>query len=308
MTPHTLHVRLATTADEPALVTLARQTAMGGRVRLIRPAVVRPWKDTVVAERDGEIVACGQRVRRHRYINGRLVPTAYLTALRVDPFLPPHDRGRAITLGYRLLGELHEADPRPTFTSVMNDNAPALRLIEKHMKPPRPWLTPLDLPQPSTSGVGAGRSLGPPAALSRGSGLPRYERIGNYLTVVCRGSQLKRVRPAEPWATPPQFAPPIGPCHNTPEPPWEVELNLAGRTWRRRADLTCVWKHAGAVTWPTRPFDRYLVGGHADDTFVNALASRRGVCVLRSTLFAVRWPGDTWQLDGRPVSPEVADL
>ena len=123
-------VRLATAEDEPRLADLARRTAMPGRLRLARPATVKPWKDTVVAESNDKIFACGQRVRRHRYVNGRLIPTAYLTSLRVAP--EARGDGRLILRGYGLLRELHERDGRPpTFTSIMADNAAALSMFAK---------------------------------------------------------------------------------------------------------------------------------------------------------------------------------
>ena len=277
-----MRVRLATTDDEEPLRELARRTAMPGRLRLARPAVVKPWKDTVVAEHQGRIVACGQRVRRYRYVNGRLVPTAYLTALKVDP--DARGDGRIFLSGYGLLRELHEQGGRPpTFTSIMADNAPALSLFERPRR-----------------------------------GLPRYEFIGPYLTAVARGKVFGTVPAVEHWDRPPHFAAPVTPRVTMTDPPFT--LAGFGGFWHHfdrvlprdglSVELRCVWqKHRESPYWHSWTHRRrYVTGGHPADPFLQALTTRRGVRVLHSRLFAVRWPGDDWELDARPVSPEVADL
>ena len=276
-------VRPATPDDAPGLLDLARRCAMPGRLRLARPAVLRPWVDTVVAEANGRIVACGQRVRRHRYFNGDLVPTAYLSSLRVSPDC--RGDGRLIRRGFGLLGDLHAAGGRPpTFTSVMADNAPTLALLGRPRR-----------------------------------GLPAYEFLGEYVTVVAGGRSFRRLAPAVRPDRPPQFAAPVGPRSTPSDPPFSL-VGFAGRlSWLDRllpaggrpVWTSCLWQRCREDAYALArlaPRNRYLVGGHPADPFVAALARRPGVRVLRSRLFAVRWPGDDWALDGRPASPEVADL
>jgi hypothetical protein len=160
-----MKVRLATVDDEPQLRRLAWRTAMGGRWKLVRPATVRPGAETVVVEAGGRVVGCGQRVKMERFVNGRLTPVAYLGTLRVDPATT--SPGRVLRDGYGLLGELHRSDPRPTFTSIMDGNDAAIRLLT------RPRRT-----------------------------LPRYEWLTNYLTAVLPGRRVREVRAAsEPAAS-----------------------------------------------------------------------------------------------------------
>ncbi len=278
-----MRVRLATADDADPLRDLAARTAMHGRLRLARPATLGPWKETVVAESGGRLVACGQRVRRHRYVNGNLVPTAYLTSLRVAP--EARGDGRLILRGYGLLRELHEQAGRPpTFTSIMADNAAALSLFDRPRR-----------------------------------GLPRYEFIGPYLTALARGRAFRNVPPAERTESPPQFAAPRGPGITRSLPPFTL-VGFGGALRPLDALLprkgvtigtSCLWQKRRESANPgcgLRPRRRYLVGGAPGDPFLAALARRRGVRLLHSRLFAVRWPGDAWKLDGRPVSPEVADL
>ena len=264
-------VRLATPDDNRQLRRLAWRTAMGGKVRLMRAAVVEPWIDTFVAEEEGRIVGCGQRVRHERYINGKLTPTAYLSTLRVDP--AASCPGRVIRDGYEFLGELHRADPRPTFTSVMSDNAAALRLLTR----PR-------------------RSL------------PRYAFMTDYLTAILPGGALGQVEPQARWDEPRNFGDGLNVLCGPVMPTWEVAWR-----WlpiRRRVCIVAegpLARSDPAMLQPV-PFGRVAFGGPAGDPFMQQFRRIPKAYLLESKLFAVRWPGDDWELDDRPVWPEVADL
>ena len=282
-------VRLATPGDDEPLRRLTRSTPMPGRVRLAIVHGHDPAAQTVVAERAGRIVGCGRREVRERFVNGTPRPVAYLSGLRLaDP-----DR-RVILRGYGLLRELHEQDGRPvTFTSVMADNDDAIGLFRRPRR-----------------------------------GLPSYARIGGYVTHVMPTAKIAA------WARhvyqSAVYDPSVMPFRGDRG---DASYHFAVRPdlLVRRAREMVVEGYAGAlrllrpclppVGQPLR-IGCVTVAGARRSAEAQAEAARRswthalfGAPVaggrgrrLRSTLFAVRWPGDEWRLDGRPAWPEVADL
>ena len=282
-------VRLATADDDEELRRFTRSQAMPGRVRLAVVHGFDPAAQTVVAERAGRVVACGRRIVRERFVNGTLAPVAYLSTLRLaDP-----DK-RTILHGYGLLRELHEADGRPvTFTSVMSGNASAARMFGKPRR-----------------------------------GLPAYEELGNYVTHLLPIRKIEifafwvaRFRWLQGW--------PIG---------WSDAMPADGQFGDGASPATRPigdWRilgYGGLLRLVRRclpPVDRPLSSGASrrtgtrDPTGARREAEARGWTHLLfgtpqrcgnhrrwigSRLFGVRWPGDDWHLDGRPVWPEVADL
>ena len=334
-----MKVRLATAADDAALRALTRGTPMPGRVRFAVVHGSDPAAQTVVAERDGRLIACGRREVRERFVNGVLRPTAYLSGLR------SLGSGRAVVRGYGLLRDLHERDGRPpTFTSVMADNAAALRLFSRtrrglpryemigrfvtHVIPVRA----LRSMTTTVSGVAChARSPGKPSyshLMTRGSCGPAGRSSGDSQTsrTAVRRTAATAVADARRSAT---NNPLMGGAFRDDAP----HFSRPARTVVEPARETVVVGYAGLyrllrpllppVGEPLR-IGCLTAAGRADPRAAQGEARRRGWShvlygsprrdagvrgrVLDSRLFAVRWPGDEWELDGRAAWPEVADL
>ena len=280
-------VRLATAEDDIRLRNFTRSEQMEGRIDLAISFGYEASAQTVIAERDGRLVGCGRREVRERFVNGKPPqPVAYLSGMRFCD----SDK-RAIVRGYGLLRELHETDGRPvTFTSVMADNWPALSMFSQ----PR-------------------------------EGLPSYERLSDYVTHVIASRNLARIHEVfwnacyarqSKWsgsdANSFQFTRRPGPL-TLPAKDLIVRrycglLRLLQR-WLpavdKRLPIGCITM-AGAFKLDAA-LAEVVTEGWTHVLFGAPRATGWGI-KLRSRLFAVRWPGDEWKLDGRPVWPEVADL
>ena len=167
-----MRVELALAADDAEIRRLLRENPVAGAIRLSFEAepcsatagAIQGELHQVVVARDetsGRLIGMGSRSVGRAFVNGRAQPLGYLAQLRVD-------RGRSggarlVREGYALLARLH-ADGRAPFyvTTIAEDNAPARRLLEA------------GLPE-----------------------LPRYRRIGRYLTLVLSvGRPRAAARPA----------------------------------------------------------------------------------------------------------------
>ncbi len=282
-------VRLATPEDDASLRRLTRETSMPGRVRLAIVHGYDPDAQTVVAERNGRLIGCGKREVRERFINGGLAAVAYLSAMRLTERMT-----RAIVHGYGLLRELHEQDGSPvTYTSIMRENQEADSLLNANRK-----------------------------------GLPDYTFIGNYFTSIFPIRRLRRrsfrvtcVR--EPVVSRRTYSNPRGVSD------WHFAERP--RDLVRQAKTMIVHDYAGALRLlrpflppineplrigcltrrgSRRPLDAYADAvdrGWTHIMFGGPQPMVRGRRLL-SRLYTVRWPGDSWELDDRPVWPEVADL
>lgn len=158
---------VATEADDEALRDLLRRTPMDGQMRIsfrrepsfFSAAVVEGEEhQTLVcrdAQADDQIVAMGCRAKRRCWINGHPETIGYLSGLRIDR----STRGQSVLArGYRLLRQLHQQDPLPLYLStIATGNQQAWRLL--------------------TSGR---------------AGLPRYQHIGDYLSIAIPLSQRPR--------------------------------------------------------------------------------------------------------------------
>jgi hypothetical protein len=132
-------VALATRADEPEVRRLLRENPMAGAVRVslerepdaFAAAAVegRPHHTVVAREAaNGRLVGMGHRAVMDVYVNGVPARVGYLSQLRVDGAY--RGRRRLLARGYDLLAAQRRPDEQPfDLTSIMADNAPALRLL-----------------------------------------------------------------------------------------------------------------------------------------------------------------------------------
>ena len=149
---------MASDDDELELRRVLASSAMEGRISLAfarepnffaAPAVDVEFVQVIVGRdrADGRIVGLGLRAVSPRFVNARVEPVGYLSSLRV---LPEYRRQAGLVArGYRFLKEQHR-DQRTSYylTTIAADNATAVRTIA------------------------SGRA-----------GLPRYEPLGNYVTL-----------------------------------------------------------------------------------------------------------------------------
>lgn len=125
-------------ADDPDLRRLMRDNAMAGTISVAfarEPdffaacAIEGEFAVMVARTPEGRPVAVFGRSVRERWLGGERRRVAYLSALRVDSAW----RGRPAMFrrGFELVRAVHEADGSPPlFTSIIEDNAPARRLLE----------------------------------------------------------------------------------------------------------------------------------------------------------------------------------
>jgi hypothetical protein len=168
---------VASDRDERELRQVLASSAMEGRISLAfarephffaAPGVDGEFVQVIVGRdrTNGRIVGLGLRAISQRFVNGRVVPVGYLSSLRV---LPEYRRQAALVArGYQFLKEQH-SDQRTSYylTTIAADNTTALETIA------------------------AGRA-----------GLPRYEPLGNYVTVAISPQHaMRRVRPHDAVVT-----------------------------------------------------------------------------------------------------------
>jgi hypothetical protein len=171
-----VEVELATREDEPELRRLLRENPMQGNVRLslerepdaFVAASAEGHPHHVVVARDPAktgLVGMGHRAVMDVFLNGAPARVGYLSQLRVDGAY--RGRRRLLARGYALLASGRAPGEEPfDLTSILADNAPALRLL------------------------GAGVP-----------GLPRYRLLARFTTVVIPTSSRRSRRRFVPVET-----------------------------------------------------------------------------------------------------------
>ncbi|MDB5332399.1 MAG: hypothetical protein JWP03_3550 [Phycisphaerales bacterium] len=152
---------VATAAHDAGIRRLLRDNPMRGRISVSlerEPSYFRaariegPEHRTIIALDEDRVICTGSVSVRERFINGRPMPVGYLGGLRLDRSC----RGRTsvIRRGYELLRTLHEQGGPPIyFTSIVADNLPARRLLERGLP-----------------------------------GMPTYRFLGEFVTLIIRAS------------------------------------------------------------------------------------------------------------------------
>lgn len=156
---------VATRADDAEIRRLLREHPMPGRIAIslerepdyfadaFLPGEV---KQTIVARHDGRIECAGSCTIRQRFVNGAACRVGYLGGLRLDA----RHAGRfgIVRRGYELFRQLQADKPADFyFTSIAADNTRARRFLEQGVP-----------------------------------GMPRYEFIGDFVTVLLPARQRKR--------------------------------------------------------------------------------------------------------------------
>ncbi len=161
-------IGLATDADEPELRQLLRDQPIGGQVQLTlerEPCLYHAagiegdrYHLAVVRDRlTGRVVGMGSRSVREVWVDGRVTKLGYLGLLRRDPAVGR--RWALLSSGFDCLQRTHLPDELPyNFTSIVSDNAPARRLLERGLP-----------------------------------GLPRYEPAGGFVTFVVPAHRRHRI-------------------------------------------------------------------------------------------------------------------
>jgi hypothetical protein len=136
-----LTYELARPSDEPELRRLMRDNPMEGSISVaftrepdfFAACAVEGERHQVMVARtpEGRPVAVFGRSVRERWLGGERRRVAYLSALRVDPAW--RRKPAMFRRGFALVRAVHEAEGDATpwlFTSIIEDNAPARRLLE----------------------------------------------------------------------------------------------------------------------------------------------------------------------------------
>lgn len=129
-----------TPEDDVAVRALLREQPLGGAVRLslerepdtALAAAAEGDRRTLLVARgeDGAVLACGQRTVRELWLDGKRVRVGYLGMLRRHPSLA--GRVRLLADAFALLERTRQPDElRFDLTSIVTDNAPARRLLER---------------------------------------------------------------------------------------------------------------------------------------------------------------------------------
>ncbi len=146
-------VELATPADEPDLRRLLRDNPMDGAIRVslerepdavLASSIEGDPHHSVVARHPGDshVMGMGSRAVVDAFVDGQPARVGYLSQLRVAR----EARGRRglLVRGYRRLDALRGPDEAPfDFTTIVADNAPALRLLGRGV-PGLPTYRPLE--------------------------------------------------------------------------------------------------------------------------------------------------------------------
>ena len=150
---------LAGTADEAQIRRLLRENPTRGRISLslerepdyfLDAHVPGEDKQTIIAQENGRVACVGSCTIRQRFLNGRSRRVGYLGGLRLDSAFA--GRFDVVRRGYDFFREIESADPADFyFTSIAADNERARRFLERGLP-----------------------------------GMPRYEFLGEFVTVVIR--------------------------------------------------------------------------------------------------------------------------
>jgi len=156
---------LAGKADEAEIRCLLRENPTRGRISLSfgrepdyfsDADVPGEAKQTIIARENGRIASMGSCTVRQRFVNGRPRRVGYLGGLRLDSAFA--GRFDVVRRGYAFFKEVESADPADFyFTSIAADNERARRFLERGLP-----------------------------------GMPKYEFIGEFVTVVI-GTTRRRV-------------------------------------------------------------------------------------------------------------------
>ena len=255
---------VATLADEPALRRLLRDNPMRGAISLsferephyFAGAHLAEADDTTIIAHEGSRLVCmGRCITRTCWLNGAPRRVSYLGELRLD--VTAQGRFDILRGGYRFFHELHRRAPADfTFTSVAADNERARRLLERGIP-----------------------------------GLPRYEFLSEFVTLLIPVSRSARLRAPRAQAR----------C------PTADELVAFLNTHAERHQLAAVWtqeklaslEHHGlslddfafirsddgrllavAALWDQQPFRQTVIRGYSP-----ALAYARPAMNLAARLF-----------------------
>ena len=127
---------------DAALRRLLRENPMPGWIRLslerepgyfAAAAIEGPEHRAIVAIEDDRVICAGGVSARRRFVNGAAMPVGYLGGLRMDASC----RGRASVIrhGFDLFRRLRRQGGPPIYlTSILADNRPARRLLERGLK------------------------------------------------------------------------------------------------------------------------------------------------------------------------------
>lgn len=301
---------VASRDDDLEIRALLRETPMAGRISLslerepnyfAEDDLLGGTRQTILARDGGRVVTVGSCVTRELFVNGRACRVGYLGALR----MAGDYAGRADILrrGYQFFRVLQEGQPAEFyFTSIASDNARARQFLERGL-----------------------------------AGMPIYEFVGDYATVVLRSGGSRPMARDGFWEE------------------LRGQFALAGKQmlgptlWDQRAFKQTVVRGYSGMLRLLRPIlGLPRVGEALSNAFVFNLASlndsvakglrgeaaRRGIkwvtfgfdgrdprlpllrrafrChVYWSRIYVVRWPGlgrGAAELDGRLLAPEVALL
>lgn len=267
----------ANQSDDAELRRLLRENPLGGSISLslerepdffADAGLPDEEKVTIVARTRGRIRCCGSCVTRQRFVNGRPCRVGYLGGLRLDADCA--GRFDIVRRGYAVFGELQRRNsPDFFFTSISADNDQARRFLERGLP-----------------------------------GMPRYEFVGEYVTILVSSRRLAVVRPSgwELWpeerltpASASELATLLndGRRHGQFAPVWSPETLRALEPLGLRAGDFLVKRMAGrlaacAALWDQRPYKQAVIRGYSTPL-------RYGRSAIN--LFA--------RLTGRPLLPAV---
>jgi hypothetical protein len=133
---------LATPEHDAPLRRLLRENPLTGAISLSperepsffqAAALEGSEHQTIIAIDRDRIVCAGSISARQRYVNGEPMRVGYLSALRLDASCRGH--ASIIRRGYDLFRQLHQQNGPPIYlTSIIADNLPARRLLEKGLR------------------------------------------------------------------------------------------------------------------------------------------------------------------------------
>jgi hypothetical protein len=236
---------VATAADDAGIRRLLRENPMRGGISLslerepdyfADAGLPGETKHTIIARRGGRIVCAGSCTIRPRFVNGNPCRVGYLGGLRLDGSVA--GRFDVVRRGYEFFRAIQAGAPADFyFTSIAADNERARRLLERGLP-----------------------------------GMPLYECIGDYVTVLLPARRRSGARSATDAAAPPiekllaslnlhnrghQFAP----C-------WSVdELRALEPLGLGREDFRVVREGgrmvAGAALWDQRVFKQTVIREYA---------------------------------------------
>jgi hypothetical protein len=203
---------------------------------------------TIVARKCGKVVCVGNCSVRMRFINGEAMPVGYLGGLRLDGSVA--GRFDILRQGYRFFEEIAREDGASFyFTSIAADNTPARQFLERNLP-----------------------------------GMPRYEFIGEFVTLVIPTRQRRTSRDFAQAEPSERFINERQKCFNLAAN-WQTEefKELAHAGFRSSMHVSDGSRVAAAgVVWDQRAFKQTVVRGYspvlrAVRPIVNACAKFRGV-------------------------------